>query len=380
MDIIYSIGVKFAGGGIGNIAYHAVNGLYRHGILQKLLCGYYRETDIPNDMIQSLGLLSRGLRKAAVYDKSRRVAYWHNNLYDRWASHQIEHCDIFHGWGGFCLKTLQQAKEMGKTTIVERASTHISYQAMLLKEEYNRWGLTYRQSEATTLRAEQEFELADFILIPSDFVRKSFLEKGFPKTKLIQIPFGVDLNQFTPAKKQTNRPFRALFVGQVSLRKGIMDLLQAWQALNWKNAELLVVGQVDQEIKSLLRPYQNLTNIRWINYTPNPVQLFQQADIFVFPSIEEGSALVTYEAMACGLPIITTPNSGSIVRNEVDGIIIPIRNVEVLARSLELMRSNPQQRMNMGQAARTLVQNYSWEIYGDHLATIVNNITLNHRQ
>jgi len=367
VKVIYSIGAKFAGGGIGTIAYHAVRGVHRHGMLYRLLCGSYRSTEIPRERIRALGLPSRALRKLAVYDRRGWLWYLHSLLFDAWASRHLEPADLFHIWGNHGLGSLRRAKAMGMVTVVERASSHPLYQARLLQEEYARWGLTFRIPQATLKRGLAGMEVAGYVLIPSNFVRHTFVEKGFPKERLLQVPFGVDTTRFRSAEGQTPHPFRVLFVGQVGIRKGIPYLLEAWQRLGWKDAELWVVGRPSAELRSILARYRDLPGLHLIGYMADPVAVYRQADAFAFPTIEEGSALVTYEALACGLPVVTTPNAGSVVRDDVEGFIVPIRDAEALAAALERLRADERLRREMGQAARIRAEEFTWEGYGDRL-------------
>ena len=365
MDVIYSMGAKFAGDGIGSIAYQAAYGLYERQVLARLLCGSYRPNEIPASMIRSLGVASRLWRRAAV--QSQYLNYLYYRLYDRWAAFHLKPCDVFHGWGTFCHRSLQRAQALGAVTIVERASSHTIVQAQLLQTEYARWGLTYRPFPALLDRSVAEFHTADYVLIPSDFVRDSFLAQAFPLERLLQIPFGVDTHRFQPASTNGDRPFRLLFVGQINLRKGVLYLLQAWQQLNWRNAELWLVGPIAPELQPLLRPYRRLPGLRWIDFTPDLAPLYRQADVFVFPSIEEGSALVTYEALACGLPVVTTPNAGSVIRDGVEGYLAPAGNIDRLAGRLEQLRSDDSLHRQMGQAARRRALLFTWDTYRQRL-------------
>jgi len=401
MRVIYSIGAKFAGGGIGTTAYHAVRGLHRHGMLYRLLCGSYRPTEIPVEQIRAMGLLSRGLRRLAVYDAGRRLDYLHNLLYDLWAYRGMEPCDLFHGWGGFCLRSLNRARDFGAATVVVWASVHPLFQTELLQNEYSRWGLRFERPRSVLQRILEEIAVADYVLIPSDFVRQTFLAQGVAEGKLIQIPFGVDVNRFrpgfdtltplnqrgpgfdtltplnqrgpgfdalTPLNRRRPGPFRVLFVGQVNVGKGVLYLLDAWKQLGWRDAELWLVGRSVPEARRLLARYADLPGLRFLGHVADPVSVYQQADLFAFPSLQEGSALVTYEALACGLPVVTTPNAGSVVRHGVEGFIVPIRDVEALAAALERLRTDGRLRQVMGEAARRRAEGFTWVRYGDSLA------------
>jgi len=121
------------------------------------------------------------------------------------------------------------------------------------------------------------------------------------------------------------------------------------------------------EIKEVLKGYADLPGVRMVGFLGTPAAAYQQADIFVFPSLEEGSALVTYEAMACGLPVVTTPNAGSLVRDGVEGFIVPIRDPDALAERMERLRANARLRQALGRAARMRVEEFTWEQHGQAL-------------
>ncbi len=367
MRAIYSIGARFAGGGIGTIAYHGARSLYRQGALQQLLCGSCRATEIGQATIRSLGLPSRALRKLAAYDRSRWLWYLEGLLYDAWASRQLQPADLLFVWCSYGLRSLRRAKVLGMVTVVQCASTHPRFQDRLLREEYARWGLSFAQPQATVRRATAEIARADRILVPSDWVSRSFQSEGLSSVRLVQVPFGADTGRYMPAAEREPHPFRVLFVGQVGIRKGVPDLLQAWQRLGWKDAELWLLGRVEPGAARILRRWAGLPGVRYIAHTPEPVALYQQADVFAFPSIEEGSALVTYEALACGLPAVTTANAGSVVRDGREGFIVPARDPDAVARRLEQLRGDDGLRREMGRAARERAEQYTWERAGDEL-------------
>lgn len=360
MQVIYSIGARFAGGGIGTTAYYGVRGLYRHGMLHRLLCGSFRPTEIPREKIRALGPLSRALRKLAVYDPSHQLSYVHNILYDAWASRLLTPTKLFHVWGNHGLRSIRRAKAMGMVTVVQWASSHPLHRAQLLREEFARWGLTLRLPKASLQRSLDEMAQSDYVLIPSDYAHETFRQRGAPEEKLIQIPFGADVTRFHPSESSHSHPFRVLFVGTVTVAKGIIYLLEAWQRLGWRDAELWIAGRLSAEARPLLTRYARLPGLRLLGHRSDIPKIYREADVFAFPSIDEGSALVTYEALASGLPVVTTPNAGSVARDGVEGIIVPIRDVDALATALEQLRTDGQSREEMGRAARARAEEFSW--------------------
>ena len=369
LQVVYSIGVRFPGGGIGNASYYGVRGLYRHGMLWRLLCGSYLPTEIPDERIRALGALSRLIRKLALYDSTALAVLIHNLIYDRWVCRNLEPCELFYTWNGYGHKALRQARANGAITVVQRASSHPTEQIRLLQDEYARWGQRFSRPDRLVQRSVIELEEADYIVIPSDFVRDSFMDQGVDSQKLIQIPFGVDTKRFHPPDTpQPETPFRALFAGQIGIRKGVLYLLQAWEQLGWDDAELWLLGRIQSDFYSHLRPYRDLPGVRLLGHVGDMDRLFRQAHLFVFPTIEEGSALVVYDAMASGLPVITTPNAGSLIRDGEDGCLVPIRDVARLAEQIETMRTNQDCRRAYGQAGRARIEPFTWERHGDALA------------
>ncbi len=373
MEVIYSICSKLGGGGIGDTAYQAVRGIYRHGYLKQVIARGSGKIEIEKSKV----------RKAWYPKRMRlpRIPAWRwyglESLYfDGRVAAILKRagCDLFHGWNGQCLRSLQEAKRQGAITLVERASSHILTQMKLILEEYETYGVKDEPEQPGVIaRCLEEYETADYITVPSQFVYDSFLENGFERDKLLLLPFGVDTERFRPGRKEDSM-FRLLFVGRLSLRKGIQYLLEAWSKLDLKNAQLLLVGSLGKDIRPLLEHYREKKNIEWSGFLRNPVKVFNSASAFVCPSIEEGSALVTYEAMACGLPVIATVNSGSLVRDGKEGFLIPIRDVEALRERIAFLYENEEKRREMGKAARERVSNYTWDGYGDNLVKAYERI------
>lgn len=210
---------------------------------------------------------------------------------------------------------------------------------------------------------EAEYDAADYILLESEFTRNTFLARGFPPDKLLMVPRGIDTERFVPSSRRNGAKFRAIFVGAIGVRKGIRYLLEAWKELALPNAELILVGTVQDEIRLLLERYRGDGTIRILGHVVDPVRLFQDASVFVFPSLSEGSAKVTYEAMACGLPVIVTPNAGSVAIDGKHGFIVPVQDMRTLKARILTLYENPVLREEMGKNARHHIETYSWDMF-----------------
>jgi glycosyltransferase involved in cell wall biosynthesis len=363
LRVAYSIDARLGGGGIGNTAYNAVQGIYRAGNLDRLFVSSNAQSTIPGTLIEHWDIIGRGFKYLATKDPTGLVNYFETWLFDSWVAARMPRTNIFHGWNGMCLQSLRRAQALGAKTVVERASSHPATQIQLLREEYARWNVPIKLTTWGQARSLHEFAQADYITVPSSFAFASMRAAGVRESKLIQIPFGVDVRKFTPAPRLRSEPFRVIFAGQVSLRKGVPDLLQAWKHLAWKNSELWIVGGIASDWKAIRNRWCDVPGVTFRGHAQDTQSLYRQSDVFVFPSIEEGSALVTYEAMACGLPVITTENAGSVARDEQDGFIVPIRDPDAICKSLVYLRDHPDRHVEMGRSARERAEQFPWSRY-----------------
>jgi glycosyltransferase involved in cell wall biosynthesis len=266
------------------------------------------------------------------------------------------------------------AREKGVLSVIDRGYSHPRFSKRILDEEFDIYGISRGMESVPNwlrpfdhLRREQEeaceeFDTADYVFVNSPFCYDTFVAEGFPEEKLVMIPRGFDPAKYNPAP-QPDKVFRAIFVGQLLVRKGLKYLLEAWSRLNLPNAELLLVGKLMDEVRPLMEAYLRRPDVRHIGFVPDPVGAYNSATVFVFPSVDEGSAKVTYEAMACGLPVIVTPNAGSLARDGEDGFIIPIRDTESLEEKLLFFYKHRDSAREMGQTARKNISAYTWEQY-----------------
>lgn len=364
-EVIYSIATRLGASGLGIVSYNAVKALDEKGFLKKVVC-YGNKSDMPKSKIFNL----RGNpAKLLFFLPDHYYKPMRKGFLDYVTSKVINKngCNVFHGWNNQALRSIKSAKKIGAKTILECGSTHRFFRERILEEEYKRHGIPVKKIPEYARNASlEELGLADFIFLPSLFAKKTFIDAGIKQEKLFVINRAVDLERYKPAQKNDER-FRVLFVGGISLRKGVQYLLEAWKKLDTKNAELVLVGGIDEELKPIISKYSDMKNIIFKGFLKDPLAAYNEAAIFVFPSIEEGSAKVTYEAMAMGLPVITTENSGSMVRDGIDGFIIPIRNSGAIKDKINYFFENRHEIEKMGMAARENIKQYSWQRYRDIL-------------
>lgn len=358
---------------MGNVSFQAVKAATEAEVLERLICFGYSGSEMPTSLVKALPLDWPQKLKGHRYFYPD---YLKDSLFDWLASRELVPCDLFHSWNNHCLKSMRRAKELGARTIVERNSLYPSEQAALLKEEYARFGVKVEPtSRASLQRGEQELQEADYVFCPSTLVRESLLANGLPDKKICLLPQGVETKRFAMVRKTNDEIFRAIFIGHLGFRKGLPYLLQAWDKLKLPEAELVLIGGEEPEAAEVLRSYRGRPDIVMTGYTDiNPY--LAQGTVFVCPSVEDGFGLVVLEAMAAGLPVIVSANTGvkDAVREGKDGYIVPIRDVEALAGALESLYADRGRAYAWGQQAVEQAQHYDWSIYRRRLLRIYENL------
>jgi glycosyltransferase involved in cell wall biosynthesis len=357
---------------MGNSLLEIVAGLDRANLLKQLIVSSNKATSLPSHKVVSQGWIGRGQKRLAFYERTGWGEYLVNRLFDHWAVQVMQPADIFESWTGFCVTSLQAAKQRGSRTILALGSAHPRDQVELVNAERRRWGLKPLHATPTVRQIEQELVLADTVLVQSRFSQQSLSQHGVPARKQVRIPLGVNITRYSPAVARPAGSFRVLFVGQVTLRKGVPCLLEAWKQLAWPDAELRIVGQVLPDCGPALRHFAGLPGVAVEGYTADPLAAFHSSDVFIAPSVEDGFGLVVAEAMACGLPVVVSDHTGAadLVQHGENGFVVSYSDVAGYAAALETLRANPSLANRMGRAARATAQRHTWTAYQQRLVDL----------
>jgi glycosyltransferase involved in cell wall biosynthesis len=217
---------------------------------------------------------------------------------------------------------------------------------------------------------QQKYQIADLILVPSDFVYRSVVALGADPSKVRLVPYGIDESWLETQPRPV--PGRVLFVGTVGLLKGCHYLAESQRLLADRDisCEIRIVGPAARGIDQ----HPLFFGPNYVGQVPRSDvrNEFLAADVFVLPSLCEGFALAHLEALACGIPVVTTPHCGSVVRDGIDGRIVPIRNSGALANAIEDIITNRPLRAQMSTNARARAQEYSWNRYGERLIDAIS--------
>jgi len=258
---------------------------------------------------------------------------------------------------------MRRAKALGARTIIERSSTHPVVQQQILQEEFERFGVRYPKGMRWLIDKHlQEYEEADALAVCSEFVARTLRENGVPQEKLRYVHLGFDPQRFSPGEK-SDTTFRIMFAGMISLRKGIPYLLEAFKRLNLQDAELVLVGGYAPDSRVFTSQYEG--TYKHIPFVPQAelAAFYQNSDVLVMPSLEEGFGMTVYEAAACGVPSIVSENVGAALRDGEDCFIVPIRDVEALVDAIVKLYEDRDLARKMGESARQYVQQFTWSNY-----------------
>ncbi len=278
---------------------------------------------------------------------------------------------IFFAYDTGALESLAWCREQKIKTILNQMDPNRA-EVELVRAEENIWpGWTTRSlqvPEEYFARREQEWALADRIVVNSEFSRQALFQQGVPSEKLTVIPLCFEAGEATRTSRTANRkssaPVRVLFLGQVILRKGIQYLLAAARQLERENIHFDIVGPVGISREAIATAPGNVTFHGRIS-RDQAAAWYRQADVFVLPTLSDGFALTQLEAMAHGLPVITTPCCGDVVSDGSDGFIVPARDVGALVRAFQRYIAQPA--LLSSQSASALVKAGQFTL--DRLAT-----------
>ena len=327
-------------GSVGDRAEKVAQALLERGMLHSVLARSRRFSELPSERVKTCfpgyRTLSLGINYLAkVHGMPVNSYRLRNRMFDRGFKASVAECDTFHTWDRTpeCLK---RAREVGAVTALD---------------------------VAMDLWAGDDLQYVDYIFVPSRKLCDKAVALGFAEDRVCYQPFGVDTDFFTPARDAPDK-VRFLFSGILNDRKGIGQLLQAWKSANLRGAELVLCGRETPFFRAAMRKIspENVVVRGFLSHA-RLLDEYQAARAFVFPSRKEGSAKALYEALACGLPVITTVESGSVITDGVEGFLVGQQDVQALAEKLALLAENADLAARMGRAARQTAEQFTWRRY-----------------
>lgn len=344
------------------------------GIKNKISNRYVKQND------------SNTLRTNFLIELHKWKLFTNNNILKRNENFQLkisekslEKSDIIIGFDTSSWIIAEKAKRLNKIFILEQTTCHSSTKKKYdehLSSIYPKWDKFKPLEYASGFIEKEKIEhdLADYIVVPSHFVKTSLIENNVEEKKIIINPYGFDNKHFVNNRTRdyATTPIIFLFVGNLTTNKGLPDLLISWEAIDPKNAELWIVG-------SGRIPYDPITkSIKFLGRLDKRTlaNIYNLAHIFILPSYYEGMSIAQLEAFATGLPIISTFNTGieRIIEDKVNGLLIKPGDIKAISDSIICCINGVYNLEMMSRNSYFSSKNINWDSYGDRWNRIIKEI------
>lgn len=338
--IIVSCNAPYGQGGLGQHLAQIVKSTIDEGYQCQYFCS------------QPTNTLHKGYRVDLVlpqllrYTPLRYSPGWINfssvNSFDRAVARKLPAADIFEGFVGQSLSTFKRARQLGYGNLhLQAANSHVDNVTFQHQKALQRFGLEESWlNDAQRRKTLEEYTMADVIFIASEYSRQTMVAAGIPEQKLRRIELKVNPRYQPAVTPKKDDKFRIVYVGSLTVMKGIPVLLEAFSRLPDKNLELTLVG--GYATRGMRRYLQHwLAKDLRITLAPgDPLPHLQHANLYVHPTYEDGFAYAPMEALACGLPVVVTEDTGmkEYIQEGVNGYIIPTGSVEALVERIKSLQ------------------------------------------
>lgn len=377
---------SFGSPGVGTTAFHQIVGLNQNGIEVALYCA--RVSRCPPDGVKVECCPVPEKLRSALYKFG--LAGWYWALFQIWVVWKLgrrQAPDLVHAWPGACGRVATWCKRQGVPLLLERPNQHINVSARKVRIEYQRLstaiprGQDYLFSASRRSRERADYEAASFLLAPSEAVRRSLLAEGIAEARVLSHRYGCEVSEFSSCRlgREPSRsgPIRFLYFGRIEPRKGIHFLLEAWQKAGLRESEntLSIKGPAERDYLRELRDRFPWSSQLIVPSFASAADVYSAADVLVLPSVEEGSALVTYESRAAGCLLIASDEAGVLGEDEVDFVSVPAACVDALARQLARVCSDDGLRCRLSRLSDETMRQLDWSAAGELLASLYRKVS-----
>jgi glycosyltransferase involved in cell wall biosynthesis len=320
--------------------------------------------------------------------KMRALAL-HDHIVARKIEKLVGQVDIIHAWPVAALETLKTAAKLGIPTVLERPNAHTRFAFETVKKEFDRLGVNlppkdeYYYREDVLKKEEAEYEMADFILCPSDFVARTFVDQGVARSKLLRHAFGFDENVFHPSgePENTRSGLRMLFVGVCAVRKELHFALEAWlNSPASRTGTFLIAGQFLTAYANKLSAMLSHPSVRVLGQRDDVPELMRNSDILILPSIEEGFPLVIAEAIGSGCVPLASDACAEICRHMENGLVHPVGDIEALTRQITMLHEDRTLLGTLRKGCESTAREFTWTAAGVRLLNVYREAISLYRQ
>ena len=304
-------------------------------------------------------------------------------LHDRIVSRRIEKLvgkiDIIHAWPLGSLETLKTARRLGIPTVLERCNAHTGFAMEAVQKECERLGVNLPPDHEHAYNAEklrkeeEEYKLATRLLCPSEFVVKTFVDKGYPREQLARHIYGYDEKVFYPSDepRDPKRGLTMISVGVCAVRKGLHYALEAWlRSPASKDGTFLIAGGFLPAYREKLAPMLAHPSVRVLGHRNDVPELVRKSDILVLPSIEEGFGLVITEAMGSGCVPLASEACTEICDHMRTGLMHRVGDVDALTQHITMLHEDRTLLARLRAASLEAAPGVTWSAAGRILLNV----------
>jgi glycosyltransferase involved in cell wall biosynthesis len=374
--VLYSFPHKIGAGRICRTAWYQAAGASRAGADVTVRTGVlHRPLPAP---IRTHTTLARG-RWRIPYGAigPMRALALHDRLVARELPRHAGEIDVVHAWPLAAAETLKAARRLGIPTVLERPNAHTRFAMFAVAEECRRLGVElppdheHAYNEAKLRKEELEYELADRLLCPSDFVLRTFEDQGFKREQLLRHTYGYDEQTFHPSSRvhDPGRGLEVVFVGVCAVRKGVHHALKAWlRSSASATGRFRIAGEFLPEYGDKLAAMLSHPSVEVLGHRDDVPELLRDSDLLLLPSIEEGSPLTCLEAIGSGcVPLVSEACTGVCV-HERNSLVHAVGDVDSLTAHLDLLDGDRGRLLELREACLAEAPELTWWAAGRRLA------------
>jgi glycosyltransferase involved in cell wall biosynthesis len=376
--VLYSFPHKLGADRICYTAWQQVNGLAAAGADVLVFPGVLHRPVPANVKVQPT-LAWGKLRVSYRLLGSLRACALHDWIVSRRIERMAGQIDIIHTWPLGALQTLKTAARLGIPTVLERPNANTRLAMEVVQKECERLGVAlppdheHAYNEEKLRKEEEEYRLASRLLCPSDFVVKTFLDKGYARERLARHIYGFDEKVYYPSSelRDVKRGLTMLFVGVCAVRKGVHYALEAWlKSPACQDGTFLIAGEFLPAYAAKLAPLLSHPSVRVLGHRNDVPELMRKSDILVLPSIEEGFGLVITEAMGSGCVPLASEACTEFCRDMETGLVHKVGDVATLAHQITLLHEDRALLERLRSASLRMVPEFTWTAAGARLLQV----------
>lgn len=382
--VLYSFPHKLGAERICYTAWQQVNGLAAAGADLLVFPGALQRT-VPAGVRVRPTLALGWARIPYKLIGSMRAFALHDYIVSRRIEKLTDQIDIIHTWSQGALRTLETAKRLGIPTVLERPNAHTRFAYEVVQQECERLGVNlppdheHAYNEDVLRVEEAEFDRADYLLCPSEFVVQTFLDRGFAPDRLVRHIYGFDEKTYFPAPQpqpQSNKPgLTMLFVGVCAVRKGVHFALEAWlKSSASREGKFLIAGEFLPTYEEKLAPMLSHPSVQVLGHRKDIPELMRKSDILVLPSIEEGFGLVCTEAMGSGCVPLVSEACTDLCQHMKNALVHRIGDVDSLCQHITMVHEDRTFLQKLRTEGLSLVPEITWDAAGVKLLQVYREI------